>query len=307
MKTYSYLVMILISIIICIPILPNASAEDTYKSYSTAAGGRVFDYDIPLIGNLSVDIEYIFDFELRKPSSLTAGQTTEIQISPTDGTLVTTFSLNGNEIPIERDINLGSIGRIKIPFTVVGEIIVLPSILVDPSITGSADVSKELIELKSMSTKRFQISVKDHFDNYDTTLKLPMTLKLDIGGNINLIVTDIDLRDIVSAPVSFEIKPTISEQIKVIKYKETYLDLQINDCSRPGYVKIKPNLKSESGKTLSNYSVSISVDGQHKTTLNSNQWSSDINVGSDSHNFQASFSESTDENDDSTIYQSSNE
>ena len=282
----------------------EVEARDIYRTHSVSAQERIFSYNIPIIGTLIVDMRYIVDLEIRLPDSIVAGESETIQISPSNARLVTTFSLGGEEIPISRDINLGSLGRIEIPFTVVGEVIVVPSLVTTPSASGQAYVSQEWINLDSMSTKRFDITVEDYFDNYSTRLDLPMAIILDVGGNINLIITDVDLREYIGEKIAFNAFPTFSENIKVIKYRNTYLSLDITDDSN-GNVKIKPILKNQEGQILTNYSITISVDGQYKTTINSNQWSGNIKSSSGPHNFQASFSETTDRSDDSIIYKSS--
>jgi len=76
-------------------------------------------------------------------------------------------------------------------------------------------------------------------------------------------------------------------------YHSTFLSLQVQDSSSQGYIKVEPTLTYDSGSKLSNNNVSIYVDGNYKTKVSSNQWSSNIYAGSGSHTIKASVIEMT--------------
>ena len=72
----------------------------------------------------------------------------------------------------------------------------------------------------------------------------------------------------------------------------------------PGLINVNPMLSYDGGNSLS-FSVSINVDGVYKTKVDSNQWSSNIQVDGGPHNVQAFFSEMIDPSNRAIIYQSS--
>ena len=84
------------------------------------------------------------------------------------------------------------------------------------------------------------------------------------------------------------------------------MSLDVKDGSKYEYVKVKPNLSLSSGQSIpSGLSVQLKVDGATKTNLAPNVWSNDIYIGSGSHNFQASFSETYVKYNKAKIYKSS--
>ena len=78
-----------------------------------------------------------------------------------------------------------------------------------------------------------------------------------------------------------------------ITYHNTFLSLQVQDGTSQGYIKVKPTLTYGSGGKLSSSNISIYVDGNYKTKVTSNQWSSNIFAGSGSHTIKASIPELT--------------
>jgi len=90
-----------------------------------------------------------------------------------------------------------------------------------------------------------------------------------------------------------------------ITYYDTFLSLQVNDGTSQGYIQVKPTLTYGSGSKLSNYDVSIYVDGNYKARAFSDSWSNNIWAGTGSHTIKASFSETTSISDISTKYKAS--
>jgi len=90
------------------------------------------------------------------------------------------------------------------------------------------------------------------------------------------------------------------------KPKETYYDtelsLRVVDGSSQDNIKVFPKVTYGSGITLSTKRVDISVDGNFKTEVSSNQWSSNIWAGSGTHTIKASISELTSPSDSSVRY-----
>ena len=88
-------------------------------------------------------------------------------------------------------------------------------------------------------------------------------------------------------------------------YFDTKLSLQVQDGTNYEYIKVKPTLTYGSVNKLSNYDVSIYVDGKFKTKVLSNLLSSNIYTGSGHHTITASFSETTSSFDSSVRYRAS--
>jgi len=85
-------------------------------------------------------------------------------------------------------------------------------------------------------------------------------------------------------------------------YRNTYLSLQIQDGSSTGYVQVYPKLTHSSGSKLGTTGISIYVDGNLKSEVSSNKWSSNIWAGDGSHTIRADFSEHSDASDSSITY-----
>ena len=77
-----------------------------------------------------------------------------------------------------------------------------------------------------------------------------------------------------------------------INYQILSLNLQINDGSSFGNVKVFPSLTTSSGRNIPT-DVTIYVDGNLKAKVNSNQWSNNIFTGSGNHIIIASVQEMT--------------
>jgi len=98
-------------------------------------------------------------------------------------------------------------------------------------------------------------------------------------------------------------KPTPTEPTPTKPtYRNTFLSLQIQDGSSTGYVQVYPKLTHSSGSKLGTTGISIYVDGNLKSEVSSNKWSSNIWVGDGSHIMQADFSEHSDASDSSITY-----
>ncbi len=92
-----------------------------------------------------------------------------------------------------------------------------------------------------------------------------------------------------------------------ITYYDTFLSLQVRDSSKGGYIQVKPTLTYGSGSKLSNYDVSIYVDGNYKARAFSNSWSNNIWAGTGSLTIKASVPERTDTSDSSIRYRASSD
>jgi len=91
-------------------------------------------------------------------------------------------------------------------------------------------------------------------------------------------------------------------------YRNTFLSLQVQDGTNQGYIKVLPTLTYGAGGKLSTNNVSISIDGISKTTVSSNQLSSDIYAGSGAdHTIKASVPETTSNTNTLIKYRSSSD
>jgi len=95
-----------------------------------------------------------------------------------------------------------------------------------------------------------------------------------------------------------------SPQSKITSYS-TNLSLQVADGSSAGYIQVNPELTYGSGNKLSTKRVDIYVNGNYKTKVSSNQWSSNIWAGSGTHTIKVSIPELNDPSDSSVRYKAS--
>lgn len=251
---------------------------------------QVFSMNVPVVGNLRINMEYVVDFEIRKPSSIEAGNSGIISITPRTGTLYTSVYLDNSHITtLNTPINLGD--RKSIPLTgVLGvdiHVVATPTAKIQSKILGPATISTQIVNVDSVRPMDFKINVRESIGNSDRVqVTFPVTLYIAATGGVSLVIQDLDLDPVL---IPFATK-TITEAIPIYKNYNTYLSLQVSEGSKTGSIKVFPKLTYGNGNSFSEY-VSIYVDGTHKSNVKSNQWSGNLNVGSGSHNIQAKFSE----------------
>ena len=285
---------------ICIPL--NVDAQ-TSRTHSVVVSDEVSRIEIPLIGTLTIFMKYSIDFEVRKPSIIDAGTTQQITLSPRNGVLTTTFYLNGNLLAsIPRNLPLGSITKIAIPGTFVGEVYGSPSIIVGMGVTGPSSPSN-YVTLDSMSSVNFPIRVDNEIGTSDSVrVFFPMRIDLDIGGNINLVLVNIPIR---VGTVPIEVSTEISETIPLRKYITTSTSLQVKDGSNAGYIQVYPTVMPSFGGTIYTSNISLYVDGQYKGKVTSDGWSQQIHTGSGKIFVELKFPETTSSWNKAIIHKSS--
>jgi len=279
----------------------NDVAAQTYRTHDVTVSGEIFAVKIPVLGTLRIIMEYSIDFEIQKPSSIEAGNSATVSILPRSGTLYTTGFLGNSDLgTIPSRMDLGQ--RKSIP--IVGafgadiHIFALPTANIQSSVTGPATISPRSVNMDSTRVQDFQVHVQDNIGaSNQIQVKFPVTLYIAASGGVDLILTEKDLD-----PVFIRLTTkTLTETISIYKNYNTQLSLQVSDGSRSGYIKVYPKLTYDYGNSLSK-TVAIYVDGAYKTTVSSNQWSGDINVGSGPHNIQAKFSESRSSNNNAITF-----
>ncbi len=293
----------IIIIIFSIGIPLNIDAQ-TYRTHSVIVSSNVSSLDIPLVGTLTILMQYSIDFEVRTPSIIEAGTTEKITISPRNGVLTTSFFLDGNVITtIPKNLPLGSSTTFDIPGALgVGEVYGSPSLVVGLGVKGPANPS-DYIRLNSMSSIDFPLRVNNEIGNSNSvTVFFPMRVDLDIGGNIDLFLTNIPIH---ATTVPIQVSSEISETIPLRKYFTTSTSLQIKDDSRIGYIQVYPSVTTSSGQSVSSSNISIYVDGEYKKKVSAKNWSTEIHTGSGQHNIEAKFPETKSSSNNAIIYKSS--
>ena len=251
-------------------------------------------------------MDYSLDFEVTKPSFIEAGKTGKISLSPKNGVLSTTFFLDNDVITtIRRDLPLGSTTTIPIPATFgVGEVFGRPTLVTGMGVIGPSSPS-DYVRLSSMKTIEFPVRVNNEIGNSNSVIAyFPMRVDLDIGGNLNLVLTNIP---ITATTIPIDVDAEIRETIPLRKYYTTTTSLQIKDASRAGYVQVYPTVTTSSGQSISSSNISIYVDGEYKRKVNAKSWSSEIYTGSGKHNFEAKFPETKSTSNTAIIYKSSSD
>ena len=293
---FSSIAILMLSTMMILPV-----NSQSYKTHEINVSEDIFSVDIPVVGNLRIHMEYLIDFEIRTPSSIEAGNSSTISIVPRTGTLYISVFLNDSRI-IYADVpkNLGD--ETPIPLASVAglniHVVASPTAGIQPSVTGPATISPQTVNMDSVRTKDFKVHVQENIGTSNQIqIKFPITLYIAATGGIGLIIDNIDLDPVL---VPFTTK-TLTETISIYKNYNTDLSLQVSDGTKTGYIKVYPKLTYGNGNELSN-PVSIYVDGAHKTTVSSNQWSTDMNVSPGSHNIQAKFLESKSSNNNAIIF-----
>ena len=239
---------------------------------------------IPL-GPLDLQIDYLLELDVSTPSEVTAGNSDKIIVSPRTGQLLFSITSGGSQIgPFPFDMILGTKTDIDVGIPLV-TLFAKPVISIQPQVTGPADVSPQYVMMDSMTSKEFSVYVKDNIGSYDSVnIHFPVNLNVEVGATIGALFLTQDFSETLTIPMN----PTFSESFDIKKYYDTNLSLQVRKDSSPGSINVNPTLSYDGGNSLSS-SVSINVDGVYKTKVDSNQWSSDIQVGGGKHNVQAFF------------------
>jgi len=97
---------------------------------------------------------------------------------------------------------------------------------------------------------------------------------------------------------------TPASNAKTINYIDTRLSLDYKESANKGYVSVYTTLTTNSGNLQSDI-ISILVDGQFKTHVSTEIWSSDILIGFGTHTIEAVYPLTSDLKDSSTIYKNS--
>ena len=279
----------------------NDVDAQSYRTHNITVSGEIFAVKIPVLGTLRIIMEYSIDFEIQKPSSIEAGNSATVSIIPRTGTLYTTGFLGNSDLgTITSRIDLGQRKSFPLAAPLGADIHISasPTANIQSSVTGPATISPRSANMDSIRVQDFQVRVQDNIGTSNQIqVKFPVTLYVAATGGINYILDVYDL-DPVLVPLATQ---TLTETISIYKNYNTQSSLQVSDGLRSGYIKVYPKLTYDYGNSLPK-TVTIYVDGAYKTTVSSNQWSGDINVGSGLHNIQAKFSESRSSNNNAITF-----
>jgi len=270
----------------------QAEAQSDIRTSHSVTAHTYDSTNIPLLGELRIDLDYRLDFEIVRPKQIEAGTTQEIWIFPIDGILTTTVSLDGKKFsPMVNRINLGQHEKFTIPYTYVLEVFAEPSLIMDSSLNGYGQISPSYqYVINSMSPQKFTVSVNENiYQDGGIQVAFPMKLKIDAGMSLNLYIDRIDF----ALPFGADVRPTISEIIPIYKNYQTTTSLQVRDGSSPGYIQVKPSVSYANGKHMSPSHLSLYVDSNYLTNVKPDVWSSDIKTGSGTHYIEAVFSKTT--------------
>jgi len=256
---------------------------------------------IPL-GPIDLLVDYSLELDVSTPSEVTAGNSDKITVSPRTGQLLFSIMVEGKRLgPFPYDMILGTKTDIDSGIPLI-TLFAKPVISIRPQVTGPAQISPQYVVMDSMTSKEFSVYVKDDIGNYDSVnIHFPVNLNVEVGATVGALFLTQDFSEILTIPMN----PTFSESFDIKKYYDTDLSLQVREGSSPGSINVNPTLSYDGGNSLPS-SVSINVDGVYNTKVDSNQWSSDIQVDGGPHNVQAFFSETIDPSNRAIIYQSSN-
>jgi len=256
---------------------------------------------IPL-GPLDLLVDYTLELDISTPSEVTAGNSDKITVSPRTGQLLFSIMVEGQQYgPFPFDMILGTKTDIDVGIPLI-TLFVKPVISIQPQVTGPAQISPQYVIMDSMTSKEFTVYVDDTIGNHDSvSIYFPVNLDVEVGATVGISFLTKDFSETLTIPMN----PTFSESFDIKKYYDTDLSLQVRKGSSLGSINVNPTLSYDGGNSLSS-SVSINVDGVYKTKVDSNQWSSNIQVDGGPHNVQAFFSEMIDPSNRAIIYQSSN-
>ena len=277
----------------------------TSSQHQIRVQDTVYSQFIPLYGTFSVQIEYSIPLEIHAPERINAGDAFDMLVTVNNpGMITTTFTQDDDVLGISgNELRIGEEKTIEIPESWVGQVFAMPSIYLQPTVTGPATITPENLIFDSETTKQFQVFVDDDIATFDSIkLQLITTVKMKNGGNLNLGITKIPLGEHTS---DMQAMP-IAKQIQLHKSIPVNLHLQVKQGDLAEHVKVKTILNDslQMPVSMSTNSVDVYVDGVPQTKIVPNVWSEDIFVGNGEHNFQARFAETRDSNNIAIVYKS---
>ena len=291
---------VIFSIIILSSIVVPPVYSQISRIHEVNVSEEIFSINIPIIGELRINMEYLINFEIRKPNSIEAGNSGTITIIPKTGTLHASTYLDNSFLgTTSTSVNLGD--RMAMPlasvFGVDIHVVASPTSKIKSNVNGPAIISPSIQNINSAGPVDFKIHVQENIGNSNNIqITFPVTLYVSATGGIGLIIDNFELKPRL---IPFTTQ-TLTETISIHKNYNTYLSLQVSDGSNANNIKIYPKLTYENGNLLKY--VSIYVDGIYKDSIKSNQWSEVQNIGSGSHNIQVNFLESKSPNNDAITF-----
>ncbi|MDH3676932.1 MAG: hypothetical protein OEQ12_01365 [Nitrosopumilus sp.] len=270
-------------------------------SYAQISNQRIpaSSTEIISLGPLEIQLTYSLDIDIAMPKKITAGNTEEVRITPSNGMLDTTFFFNGESYgPYSNSIGLGEEKDIAIDVPILN-VYAKPEINAHPMVKGPASVSPDLLQFNTTTTKSVQIHVNDNIGtNNSIDLQIPITLFLEVGAELDILLAS------KTYPVeTFEINrfTTISSYIPIEKFVYTNLNLEVDESSKEQYIKINP-IVTLGKTTLYDYPVNIYIDDKLIQTVQSSRWSGDILLGYETHSVKAEFTQTQDKSNSAIIY-----
>lgn len=282
--------------LVSVILIENAYAETKYQSVKTAT---TID-----LGLLDIRADYTLDFQINSPKEILSGTTEQVQITPTSGVVITSIIFNGENLgSYTSKLDLGKVVTIGIPGGYGVELFVKTDAGASVKTRGPTIISSDFF-MNNMTPKIIPVSVSDQIGNYDSvTMTIPITLYTEYGANINLILFN---QKLASDTYTLQTNPELLIHIPIKKYYSTTLNLDVQDGKSPGYIKVKPTLIYDNGE-LNESNVAIYVDADWNSSVQPNQWSSDIHTGSGMHVIRAEFSQTSSKYNKAIIFQDSSD
>ena len=283
--------------------LEDVFAREISNEYEMKGKDTVYSQFIPLYGTFSVQMEYSIPLEIHSTEMIHAGDSFNMLITANKpGKIVTTFLQDKKTLGVfENELKIGEEKTIEIPESLVGQVFAMPHIQIHPTIKGPATITPESMFFDSETVKKFKVFVNDDIDTFDSIrVEMNTVIKMTNGGNLNLAITKIPLGKHVSDIQT----QNITKQIQLKKIIPTNLYLQVMQGDRVEHIKAKAILTDDLQIpiTIPTHSIEIYVNGVPQTKIQPNEWSEDIFVGVGTHNFQARFPETRDQNNIAITY-----
>lgn len=250
------------------------------------------------LGPLEIQMTYSMDIDIATPKKITAGETEEVRITPSNGRLDTTFFFNGESYgPYSNPMNLGEEKDLAIDVPILN-VYAKPEIIAYPKISGPASISPVSLFYNSTNPQSVLVLVNDDIGTSNSVdLEIPITLFLEVGAELDVLIAS------QTYPVeTFEIKEfvKVSNYIPIEKLVFTTTKLEIEN-EKQEHIKVKPSVSTDKGM-IYDYSVNIYVDDNLKQTVQSSRWSGDIFVGYGKHSVKAEFTQTHDKSNPAIIY-----
>jgi len=193
---------------------------ETEPVIGTTSGGDTVNVSTgpQQLGPATVNVEYGFDLEVKKPDSISPGQTAEISVMPKNERMLVTVGVGGSDYTIEFPLALGSEVPVDIYPGIEGYFVT--TAISNPSVSGPSSIDTSWMDWNESTPRTFSVTAdSDSRDGDEIILRIPTSVAIDVGLNLDLFGIKQNIGQ--TRLGTFDAYPIITEKIRIVEPRET--------------------------------------------------------------------------------------